>query len=181
LILLEKKINHKIFRLVQSSIIEEPVEAIVNPANLNLSHGGGVAGLISKAGGPQIQQESNEKAPVGTGEATYTGAGKLPFKYVIHTVGPVYRGGGFDEDKLLYRAVSSALKVADSLKLKSASLPSISTGIFGYPLEPAIQIIVRAVFDFLNRESSLETVRLCEYSPDKAGEIKQIVESMGSV
>jgi len=112
MILYQKEINGKQFLLVRNSIIEEPVEAIVNPANQHLAHGGGVAGLISRAGGPTVQQESNRKAPVMTGKATYTGAGTLPFKYIIHTVGPIYRGGTQNEPKLLH----AALKVHKQVK-----------------------------------------------------------------
>ncbi len=132
--------------------------------------------MISRAGGPEIQRESNQKAPINTGEATFTTAGTLPHKYVIHTVGPIYRDGTQGEPGLLASAVTSALKVADQLKLKSISMPSISTGIFGYPLEPAIKVIVNAIFNFLKGESTLEEVHLCEYSSDKAEEIKNIIE-----
>jgi len=174
--LLEKEINNKKFKLVKNSIIEEKVEAIVNPANQHLAHGGGVAGLISRAGGPSIQSESNAKAPIQTGQATYTQAGTLPYKYIIHTVGPIYRGGTEGEPELLASAVTSALKVADRLKLHSVSLPSISTGVFGYPIQPAIKIITKAIFDFLDNESTLEEVHLVEYTQDKAEEIKAIIE-----
>lgn len=177
MILLEREINNKKFMLVKNSIIEEKVEAIVNPANEHLAHGGGVAGLISRAGGPDIQRESNEKAPINTGEATFTTAGKLPYKYVIHTVGPIYRDGAQGESGLLASAVTSALKVADQLGLKSISMPSISTGIFGYPLEPAIKVIMNAIFGFLKKETSVEEVHLCEYSEDKAEEIKRFIDA----
>jgi len=176
-VILEREINNKTFRLVQNSIIEEKVEAIVNPANEHLAHGGGVAGLISRAGGPEIQRQSNEKAPIDTGSATYTSAGTLPYKYIIHTVGPIYRGGTEEEPQLLGSAVTSALDVASQLNLRSISLPSISTGIFGYPLEPAIKIIATAIFDFLKKESSVEEVHLCEYSDDKAHQIKNIIDT----
>ncbi len=175
MVLWEKSINNKRFMLVQNSIIEEKVEAIVNPANEHLAHGGGVAGLISRAGGPDIQRESNQKAPIPTGGATFTTAGTLPFKYVIHTVGPIFRGGNQGEEQKLASAVKSALKTAADLKLKSLSMPSISTGIFGYPLAPAIKTIASAVEEFLGKDSSLEEVHLCEFAADKAGEIKEIL------
>ena len=178
MVLIEKTINNKSFKLIRNSIIEEPVEAIVNPANENLIHGGGVAGLISKAGGPEIQKESNKKAPIGTGSAAYTGAGRLSNKYVIHTVGPIYRGGHNNEPQLLESAVMSALMVADHLKLKSISMPSISTGIFGYPLEPAIKIIVKTIFSFMERESTLEEISLCEFDNRKADEIRSIINKI---
>jgi len=174
--LLEKEINSKKFILVENSIIEEDVEAIVNPANENLAHGGGVAGLISRNGGPEIQEESDQKAPVPTGHATYTCAGDLPFKYIIHAVGPVWRGGGGNENVLLRSAVLSALKQADDLNLKSVSLPCISTGIFGYPLKPALKVIVEAITTFMETDSSLCEIHLCEFSQNKALEIKDIIQ-----
>ena len=173
MILFEKGLNKKTFKFVLGSILEEPVEAIVNPANEQLLHGGGVAGLISRAGGDKIQKESHEKAPIRTGSATYTGAGKLPYKYIIHTVGPVYRGGGNNEAKLLGSAITSALETADELGLNSISMPSISTGIFGYPLEPAIIIITAAIYEFMKKSSSLDEIRLCEFDETKAYEIKK--------
>lgn len=175
MILLEKEIGNKRFILSQASLIEENVEVIVNPANEFLAHGGGVAGLISRAGGPLIQEESNKKAPIKTGEATFTSAGRLPFKYIIHTVGPIYNDGNHGEEKFLASAVKSALLQAKNLQVKSLSMPAISTGIFGYPVQPAIIIIVQTIIEFLEGESSLETVHLCEYSPEKANEIKEII------
>ena len=178
MILFEKTINNKRFMLVKNSIIEEKVEAIVNPANRHLAHGGGVAGLISSAGGPDIQRESYTKAPVDTGQSTYTTAGNLPYKYILHTVGPIYRGGNENEPQLLQSAIQTVLKLADQLKLKSISLPSISTGIFGYPLEPAIKIIVAAILDFLESTSTVEEVHLCDFSQEKAEEINKIIQQM---
>ncbi len=176
MILLEKKVNTKTFKLVKNSIIEEKVDAIVNPANEHLAHGGGVAGLISRAGGPSIQEESTQKAPVDTGKSTFTTAGTLPFTYILHTVGPIWRGGSQREPQLLESAVTSVLELADQLKLKSVSMPSISTGIFGYPLEPAIKTIVGAIMAFLATASNVETVHLCDFSMEKATEIKEIIE-----
>ncbi len=178
MVILEKEINKRKFMLVRNSIIEEKVEAIVNPANEHLAHGGGVAGLISRAGGPEIQKESDEKAPVPTGQSTYTNAGRLPFKYILHTVGPIWRSGKAGEPALLKSAVSTALKLADRLQLNSVSLPSISTGIFGYPLEPAVKIIVSAIFEFLESESTayVQEVHLCDYSDEKSAELKEIIE-----
>lgn len=175
MILYEREMNNKTFMVVKNSIIEEQVDAIVNPANEHLAHGGGVAGLISRAGGPEIQRESNEKAPISTGQSTFTTAGTLPYKYILHTVGPIWRGGTAGEPALLKSAVSTVLKLADRLKLKSVSMPSISTGIFGYPLEPAVKTIVGAIFEFLETGSTVEEVHLCEFSEDKAAEIKTII------
>lgn len=178
MVILEIEINNKKFMLVRNSIIEEQVEAIVNPANEHLAHGGGVAGLISRAGGPEIQKESFEKAPVPTGQCTHTTAGKLPYKYILHTVGPIWRGGNDNEPALLKSAVTTALQLAERLQIKSVSLPSISTGVFGYPLEPAVKIIVGAIYDFLESDTTtfVQEVHLCDYSEEKAAQIKAIIE-----
>lgn len=173
--LLEKIINNKRFVLVENSIIEENVEAIVNPANENLLHGGGLAGLISRRGGIQIQSESDRVAPVPTGEAAYTSAGDLPFKFIIHAVGPVWKGGVNNEEVLLNSAVSASLRLADELKLTSISLPCISTGVFSYPLKEALKIIVDAIFSFMTMDSSLKEIHLCEFSPEKAMDIKEMI------
>lgn len=177
MILFQKNFGDKKFCLVKNSIIEEKVDAIVNPANEKLRHGGGVAGLISKSGGPAIQTESNRKAPIKTGSAVATKAGTLPYKAIIHTVGPVWRGGTNNEPELLKSAVLSALEVGDDMKFASISMPSISTGIFGYPLEPAIHIIVDAIAEFLGKSRHVKTVHLCDFSRTKADEIKQIIEA----
>lgn len=177
MILFQKDFGDKKFLLVKNSLIEEKVDAIINPANEKLKHGGGVAGLISKSGGPAIQKESDKKSPIKTGTAVATKAGKLPYKVIIHTVGPVWRGGSNNEPALLKSAVLSALKVGDDMKLKSISMPSISTGIFGYPLEPAIRTIVDAIAEFLGKSRHVKTVHLCDFSRTKADEIKQIIEA----
>lgn len=157
------------------SLLEAPTEAIVNPANSRLLHGGGVAGLISRSGGPRIQEESLRKAPVPTGGATHTGAGNLPFQWVIHAVGPVWRGGTNDEDKLLFRAVTSALEECETLKIRSVALPAISTGIFGFPLEPALEAIWGAVHGFMSRADSLEEIILCEFNGEKAAAMRKFL------
>ncbi|MCP4219163.1 MAG: macro domain-containing protein [bacterium] len=175
MVLLEKEVNGKVFKLVKNSIIEEKVDAIVNPANNHLAHGGGVAGLIVRAGGQEIQAESLPKAPVPTGQATYTSAGTLPFKYILHTVGPIWRGGNESEPELLDSAVTKVLELAAELELKTLSMPSISTGIFGYPVKPAIKIIIAAILRFLKEESTVQTIHLCEFDAAKAEEIKTII------
>lgn len=178
-ILLEKKAGKGKFVLVQNSIIEEKTDAIINPANECLAHGGGVAGLISRAGGPEIQRESDTKSPVKTGKATYTTAGELDFKYIIHTVGPIWRGGEENESEDLESAVRSALMLAEQLKLESISMPPVSTGIFKYPLKPAVSIIFHTVLDFLNKEPQhIKEIHLCEKDPEKAELMKNKLMSI---
>lgn len=155
----------RVLRVVQGDITQEEVDAIVNAANSHLAHGGGVAGAIVRRGGHVIQEESHrwveEHGPVPTGSAAITGAGRLPAQYVIHAVGP--RWGMGNEESLLYRAVQSALALADEKGLRSISLPAISTGIFGFPKPLGVKVILRAVEDYLDEhpQSSLQEIRLC--------------------
>jgi O-acetyl-ADP-ribose deacetylase len=124
--------------------------AIVNAANRHLQHGGGVAGAISRRGGPTIQKESDawiaKHGPIDASRPAYTSGGNLPCQYVIHAVGPVWGEG--DEDRKLSDAISAALKMADTLRVASVSLPAISTGIFGFPVNRAAGIFMRSLQDF---------------------------------
>jgi len=157
-------------QIAQGDLTEESVDAIVNAANAHLQHGGGVAGAILRKGGMRIQEESNtwvrEHGPVSHAQPAYTSAGKLPCRYVIHAVGPVWGEG--DEDLKLAAAVSGALSVASRLELNSIALPAISTGIFGFPIDRAACIILTAILDYLqsNPESSLKLARLTLYDHD---------------
>ena len=148
-ILYEQKLNDgTLIRAVHGDLLQEPVEAIVNAANEGLDHGGGLAGAIVRAGGQVIQIESDAwvraYGRVPTGGAAITGAGHLPFKAIIHAVGPVWRDRG-DEDELLTSAVTSALELAAAHEVTSISLPGISTGIFGFPKARGVRVITRAV------------------------------------
>ncbi len=164
-VLQEAKINGKLIRIVHGDITEEEVDAIVNAANEYLKHGGGVAGAIVRKGGYEIQEESDKIGYVPTGSAAITGAGKLPAKYVIHAVGPIWRGGQNDEDQKLESAVLSSLKIADEKKLKSISFPAISAGIFGFPKERCAKILIDTAVKFLNQNpnTSIEEIRFCLY------------------
>ncbi|RLD15446.1 MAG: macro domain-containing protein [Caldiserica bacterium] len=162
-ILKEKKIKDKIIQVVRGDITKEEVDAIVNAANKYLSHGGGVAGAIVRAGGRIIQEESNEivekNGPLNTGDAVITTAGNLPSKYVIHTVGPVWGEG--DEERKLKKAILSVLRLATEKKLESISIPAVSCGIFGFPKKKGTKIIYETVKEFLkNEETDLKVVRL---------------------
>lgn len=154
-------------QIAQGDLTQEHVDAIVNAANEHLMHGGGVAAAISQRGGPQIQVESSawvaEHGLVSHAEPAYTGAGRLPCKYVIHAVGPVWGEG--DEDRKLAAAVNGSLQLASRLELVSIAFPAISTGIFGFPKERAARIILVAIRDYLasQPDSSLKLVRLTLY------------------
>lgn len=153
-------------RVVRGDLTAEAVDAIVNAANEYLAHGGGVAGAIVRRGGEAIQRESDAwvqaHGPVPTGSAALTGGGRLPARYVIHAVGPIWRGRG-DEPALLRAAVQSALALAEAHGLHTISMPAISSGIFGFPKPLAAQVIWDAVLDYLrdHPQTSLQEIRLC--------------------
>jgi O-acetyl-ADP-ribose deacetylase (regulator of RNase III) len=159
-------VNRTILELVEGDITELEVDAIVNAANEHLAHGGGVAGAISRKGGPIIQEESykwvREHGPVPTGSAAITSGGRLKARYVIHAVGPVYDGTPLSAE-LLAAAVRAALRLADENRVKSVAMPAISTGIFGYPVAEAAAVILRTVLEYLNGDTMLERVVCCLY------------------
>jgi O-acetyl-ADP-ribose deacetylase len=154
----------QILQLVQGDITTETVDAIVNAANSQLQHGGGVAGGISRRGGPAIQAESDvwvrQNGAVSHDRPAYTSAGKLPCRFVIHAVGPIWGSG--DEDAKLSSAVSGSLRMAMQLNLKSISFPAISTGIFGFPKGRAAKCILKTIRDFFTHhpESPLKQIRI---------------------
>ena len=146
-----------------ADITKETTEAIVNAANSSLLGGGGVDGAIHRAGGPSILQERKRiVAKIGTlpaGKAVLTTGGRLPAKYVIHTVGPVYRGGDQREAETLASCYRESIRLADDHGIKSSAFPSISTGAFGYPVHEAAAIAIRAIIETLPTCAELEHVR----------------------
>jgi putative ATPase len=165
---MKKTIGKAMLETVQGDITTLPVDAIVNAANEYLKHGGGVAAAISRKGGSAIQRESDalvEKlGPLSTGEAVITSGGKLPARFVIHTVGPVWSEHSPTEaDDLLRRAVRNSLVRADEKKLKSIAFPAISTGIYGFPINRAAPLLLREAVDYLHGETKLERVLFCLY------------------
>ena len=160
----EFKIGAATIRFVKGDITEVAADAIVNAANHTLMGGGGVDGAIHRKGGPQILEECKKIRttdwPVGlpTGKAVITTGGNLKAKHVIHTVGPVWRGGGDNESKLLVEAYVNSLKVAVMSKLRIIAFPSISTGAYGYPIQEASRIAVTTVRRFLEAEDSLDEI-----------------------
>lgn len=150
--------------VVWGDITDEHVDAIVNAANSHLMHGGGVAAAILHRGGRVIEEESLEWVKqhglVSHAEPAHTSAGKLPCRFVIHAVGPVWGSG--DEDHKLEQAITGSLKQAEQLELKSIAIPPISTGIFGFPRERAAKVILEAIYQYfkITPESRLNLVRL---------------------
>ncbi|MFH1313818.1 MAG: O-acetyl-ADP-ribose deacetylase, partial [Candidatus Eisenbacteria bacterium] len=141
---MELKLNGKTIEVVEGDITKIEVDAIVNAANEGLRGGGGVDGAIHRAGGPAIMEECRKIGRCPTGSAVMTTGGRLPAGFVIHTVGPVWHGGGRGEPELLKSAYRSSLKLADDHKLKSIAFPSISTGVYGFPIEEACPIAITA-------------------------------------
>lgn len=159
---MELRINQTRLSLMQGDITEQATDAIVNAANSSLMGGGGVDGAIHRAGGPAILAECKRivarQGRLSAGKAVITTGGNLPAKFVIHTVGPIWRGGKNNEAELLGSAYRESLKLAVEHELKSLSFPSISTGAYAYPLDKAAEVAIRAVIAFLQEKSSLEVV-----------------------
>ena len=141
--------------IIQGDITRQNTDAIVNAANSSLMGGGGVDGAIHRAGGPAILAECKQivarQGRLPTGKAVITTGGNLKAKYVIHTVGPVWHGGGKGEAGLLASAYRESLKVAAEHKLASVAFPSISTGVYGYPVSEAARVAIGTVIDFLRQ------------------------------
>jgi O-acetyl-ADP-ribose deacetylase (regulator of RNase III) len=175
------KIHNTEIEIIKSDITLLDVEAIVNPANNYLIHGGGLAAAIVRRGGHIIQEESKKIGFVPTGSAVITTGGHLKAKHVIHAVGPHYKDGKSGEAEKLASAVKSALDIADKKKLKSVALPAISSGIFGYPVSESSKVIVDAVVDFLKSkenekvETTIEKVVLCLFDDASYGEFEKQV------
>ncbi|PTN09825.1 O-acetyl-ADP-ribose deacetylase [Mangrovibacterium marinum] len=153
-------------QLFQGDITQMHVDAIVNAANKSLLGGGGVDGAIHRTAGPRLLEECRKLKGCETGEAKITGAYKLPCRFVIHTVGPVWYGGEIGEAELLANAYRNSLKLARDHQLKTIAFPNISTGVYHFPKDKAAQIAIRTVREFLSNNALPETVTFCVYDDE---------------
>lgn len=156
---MEVQIGNSKLMIVEGDITREETDAIVNAANSGLKGGGGVDGAIHRAGGPAIMEACRKIGYCPAGQAVITTGGNLKAKYVIHTVGPVYTGGGRNEAELLKSAYLESLKLASKKGLKSLSFPAISTGAYGYPVSEAARIALKTAIDYLKEHPDIERVR----------------------
>lgn len=150
--------------ITQGDITQQnDISAIVNAANAELQIGGGVAGAIHTAAGPGLAEECRPMAPIRPGEAVISGAHNLPNDHVIHCLGPIY-GRDKPEDKLLADCYTNALQLADKHGIESIAFPAISTGAFGYPMEPAAEVALRAITDYAPKLEKVKLIRMVLFS-----------------
>jgi O-acetyl-ADP-ribose deacetylase len=164
-----------VIELIRGDITEQRVDAIVNAANSSLLGGGGVDGAIHRAAGPELLAECRLLGGCGTGDAKATGGGTLPARYVIHTVGPVWHGGGEGEADLLASCHRRALEVAAALGCRTVAFPAVSTGVYGYPVELAASVAVAAV-----REALTPPVELVRFVLFSAGHLDAFERALSS-
>jgi O-acetyl-ADP-ribose deacetylase (regulator of RNase III) len=171
-------------QVVQADITRQDVDAIVNAANTALAHGGGVAGAIARAAGPELQEASDElvasRGPLATGEAVATEGFGLRARRVIHAVGPVYGRHGGEEAELLASAHRAAIALAAELDLSSIAFPAISCGIYGYPLEEAAPIAIAATAEALDGAPDLGLVRFCLFGDRELAAFEGALAGAGS-
>ena len=165
-------------RLVQGDITQQEVDAIVNAAKESLLGGGGVDGAIHRAGGPAILDECRRLGGCATGDAKATTAGDLPARYVIHTVGPVWQGGGANEEELLASCHRRALEVADELGCRTVAFPAISTGVYRFPVDRAADIALASVRDALETYPEMVEVRFVLFSDEHLQAFEQSFKNL---
>jgi O-acetyl-ADP-ribose deacetylase (regulator of RNase III) len=173
-----RTINGVTLALLQGDIVKVQADAIVNAANSALAGGGGVDGAIHRAGGPSIMQACREIGGCPTGSAAATTAGRLPAKYVFHAVGPIYRGHPEDE-RLLKSAYQSCLDLAEQYKIESIAFPSLSTGIYGYPLHLAAPIALRTIVEHVKKPTSLKQVIMVLYGDSSYQAFEDTLATIG--
>lgn len=161
--------------LVLGDITSLDVDAIVNAANEQLQLGAGVAGAIRRRGGPAIQRDCDRIGHCRTGDAVVTGGGDLPARWVIHAVGPVWRGGGEGEERLLASAVAASLSRSEEIGAKSVALPALSTGIYGFPIDRAAEISIGEARRFARGAKTVERIVFCLFDERAYGAFERAV------
>jgi O-acetyl-ADP-ribose deacetylase (regulator of RNase III) len=165
----------KVIECIKGDIAKQSdIIAIVNAANAELRRGGGVAGAIHRAAGPGLEEECRALAPIKPGQAVMTGGHKLPNRYVIHVLGPVY-GVDKPEAALLASCYRNALKLAEEHKIESIAFPAISTGAFGYPFEEATKVALKTVWEMLPTLESVKRIRFVLYSDEDLKVYEQLL------
>jgi O-acetyl-ADP-ribose deacetylase (regulator of RNase III) len=175
--------SHTTIEIVRGSVVEQDVDAIVNAANTAMQGGGGIDGVIHRAAGKGLMAELRRVAPNGakTGAAVLTGGHNLKQPYIIHTPGPVWRGGGAKEAEKLAMCYRSCLEKAEEKGLTSIAFCSVSTGVYGYPLPLAAPVALRTVKEYLDAhpDTSLERVVFAMYQPAEYAAFQKAWEAMG--
>ncbi len=164
--------------IIQADITTLQVAAIVNAANSKLLGGGGVDGAIHRAAGPELLEECRGLGGCPTGSAKMTGGYRLPAQRIIHTVGPVWQGGAKDEAELLANCYRNSLRLAAEAGVESIAFPSISTGIYGYPIEQACRIALTATEKFLQQPNPLQKVIFCCFSAEDCAIYRQTLNEL---
>ena len=178
---MKRKIGSATLHLVEGDITQQQVDAIVNAANSRLAGGGGVDGAIHRRGGPAIMEETRRRYPQGcpTGSAVISGAGKLPARWVIHAVGPVWRGGTHGEAELLASAYRRSLELAVQHQCRTVAFPSLSTGAYRYPLDQAARVALQTIIDFLRtRPGTLQEVRMVLFGTEAYQAYARVLEEL---
>jgi O-acetyl-ADP-ribose deacetylase len=172
----KNEINGVTIECVLGDIANQPdMDAIVNAANAELRIGGGVAGAIHRAAGPGLESECRPLAPIKPGQAVITGAHNLPNRHVIHCLGPIY-GKDNPSDRLLAECYRNALRLADDNNLRSIGFPAISTGAFGYPIEPATRIAIDTIMEELPDMASIRHIRFILFEADDREIYERIIK-----